>query len=93
MEEGLGPAFARASGYGYRGEAHGSLGAARLIRDRLRHPDVFLSADPKVNESVLMGGGNGHLVTWFVTLASSQFVLAYSPKSRFAADFAAAAAG
>jgi molybdate/tungstate transport system substrate-binding protein len=93
MEDGLGPAFARASGYGYRGEAHGSLGAARLIRDRLRSPDVFISADPKVNESVLMGGGNGDLVTWYVSLASSQLVLAYSPKSRFAADFAAASAG
>lgn len=93
MEDGVGPAFAKATGYRYKGEAHGSLGAARLIHDHLRTPDVFLSADPAVNESVLMGAGNGSLVTWYVTLASSQLVLAYSPKSPRAADFVAAAAG
>lgn len=93
MEDGVGPAFSKATGYEYKGEAHGSLGAARFIRDRLRTPDVFISADPSVNESVLMGRENGDLVTWFVTLASSQLVLAYNPKSRFAAGFEAASAG
>jgi molybdate/tungstate transport system substrate-binding protein len=93
MENGVGPAFSKATGYRYKGEAHGSLGAARLIHDHLRTPDVFLSADPAVNESVLMGAGNGGLVTWYVTLASSQLVLAYNPKSPQAAGFEAAAAG
>lgn len=93
MENGVGPAFTKATGYPFKGEAHGSLGAARLIHDRLRSPDVFVSADPSVNESVLMGSKNGALVTWFVTIASSQLVLAYNPKSPFAARFAAAAAG
>jgi len=93
MEDGVGPAFSKATGYEYKGEAHGSLGAARLIHDRLRSPDVFVSADPSVNESVLMGGKNGDLVTWFVILASSQLVLAYNPKSRFVADFEAASSG
>jgi molybdate/tungstate transport system substrate-binding protein len=93
MENGLGPAFAAAAGTAYHGEAHGSLGAGRLIRDHLRTPDVFISADPTVNETVLMGKENEDLVTWFVTFASSQLVLAYNPRSRFAADFEAAAAG
>lgn len=93
MEDGVGPAFTKATGHAYAGEAHGSLGAARMIRDHLRSPDVFISADPAVNESVLMGSANEDLVTWFVTFASSQMVLAYNPKSRFAADFEAAAAG
>lgn len=93
MENGVGPAFSKATGIAYRGEAHGSLGAARLIHDHLRTPDVFISADPSVNESVLMGSKNGNLVTWFVTFASSQLVLAYHPKSSFAAGFEAAAAG
>jgi molybdate/tungstate transport system substrate-binding protein len=84
MENGLGPAFA-AAGTAYHGEAHGSLGAGRLIRDHLRTPDVFISADPTVNETVLMGKENEDLVTWFVTFASSQLVLAYNPRSRFAA--------
>jgi molybdate/tungstate transport system substrate-binding protein len=93
MENGVGPAFAAATGYEYKGEAHGSLGAARLIHDHLRSPDIFISADPAVNQSVLMGAKNGDLVRWFATLASSQLVLAYNPKSRFAPQFAAAAAG
>jgi molybdate/tungstate transport system substrate-binding protein len=93
MENGVGPAFTRATGYTYKGEAHGSLGAARLIHDHLRSPDVFISADPAVNQSVLMGAKNGDLVRWFATLASSQLVLAYNPKSRFAPQLAAAAAG
>ncbi len=93
MENGLGPAFSKASGTEYQGEAQGSLGAARMIRDGLRRPDVFISADPTVNEKVLMGSNNQNLVTWFLTLASSQLVLAYSPNSKFADKFRAAEAG
>jgi molybdate/tungstate transport system substrate-binding protein len=93
MENGIGAAFAKATGDSYKGEAQGSLGAARMIHDHLRSPDVFISADPTVNESVLMGEKNGQLVSWFATLASSQLVLAYNPKSPFADKFKAAAAG
>lgn len=92
MENGLGAAFSKATGHAYKGEAQGSLGGARMIHDHLRSPDVFISADPTVNETVLMGDKNGNLVSWFVTMASSQLVLAYNPKSRFADKFQAAAA-
>jgi molybdate/tungstate transport system substrate-binding protein len=93
MENGLGPAFAKATGYEYKGEAQGSLGGARMIHDHLRSPDVFISADPAVNQSVLMGSKNGDLVKWYLTLASSQLVLAYNPNSKFAANFRSSAAG
>lgn len=89
MENGIGPAFVKATGYGYQGEAQGSLGAAQMIRDHVRTPDIFISADPSVNQSVLMGPPNGSLVKWFVTLASSQLVLAYNPHSKFANKFEA----
>src|SRR5689334_5678317 len=92
MENGLGAAFSKATGHAYKGEAQGSLGAARMIHDHLRSPDVFISADPTVNETVLMGDKNENLVSWFVTMASSQLVLAYNPKSQFAEKFQAAAA-
>lgn len=92
MENGLGAGFSKATGYAYKGEAQGSLGGARMIHDHLRSPDIFISADPTVNETVLMGDKNGNLVSWFATLASSQLVLAYNPKSRFADKFQAAAA-
>jgi molybdate/tungstate transport system substrate-binding protein len=92
MENGLGPAFEKATGYSYQGEAQGSLGAAQMIRDHLRTPDVFISADPSVNQSVLMGLQNGNAVKWFITLASSQLVLAYNPHGKFAGKFEDAAA-
>jgi len=92
MENGLGAAFSKATGDAYKGEAQGSLGAARLIHDHLRTPDIFISADPTVNVTVLMGDKNENLVSWFVTMASSQLVLAYNPKSPFADKFQAAAA-
>lgn len=92
MENGLGAAFSKAAGYGYKGEAQGSLGGARMIHDHLRTPDVFISADPTVNETVLMGDKNDHLVSWFVTMAASQLVIAYNPKSSFAEKFRDAAA-
>ena len=91
MENGLGPAFIKATGCKYQGEAQGSLGAAQMIRDHIRTPDVFISADPSVNQTVLMGPKNGNLVKWFTTLAASQLVLAYSPQSKFAAKFEDAA--
>ncbi len=92
MENGLGAAFSKATGHAYKGEAQGSLGAARMIHDHLRSPDIFISADPTVNETVLMGDKNARLVSWFATMASSQLVLAYNPKSPFAEKFKAAAA-
>src|SRR5262245_9691492 len=45
MENGLGPAFSKSSGFDCKGEAQGSLGAARLIHDRLRTPAVLICAD------------------------------------------------
>jgi molybdate/tungstate transport system substrate-binding protein len=92
MENGIGPAFTRASGYTYQGEAQGSLGAAQMIRDHLRTPDVFISADPLVNLNILMGPQNGNAIKWFIVVGSSQLVLAYNPKSKFAPKFQAAAA-
>ncbi|MGJ9413914.1 extracellular solute-binding protein [Aeromicrobium sp. CF4.19] len=90
VENGLGPAYSEAESASYEGEAHGSLGAAQMIRDRLRAPDVFISADPEVNEEVLMGPANDDLVSWYVTFASSQLVIGYSPSGPHAEDFAAA---
>ncbi len=92
MENGIGPAFEKTTGHKYQGEAQGSLGAAQLIRDHLRTPDVFISADPLVNTNLLMGPQNGNAVKWFAVVASSQLVLAYNPRSKFAKKFEEAAA-
>jgi molybdate/tungstate transport system substrate-binding protein len=93
MEEGIGPAFQQKTGFLYRGEGQGSMGAANMIRDRLRTPDIFISADPAVNDRILIGPTNHDMVRWYLAFASGELVLGYNPKSKFAPDFAAAAAG
>src|ERR1043165_2920621 len=79
MENGIGPAFEKSTGYKFQGEAQGSLGAAQLIRNHMRTPDVFISADPLVNVNLLMGPQNENLERWFIVVASSQLVIAYNP--------------
>lgn len=93
MENGVGPAFTKATGYSYQGEAQGSLGAAQMIRNHIRTPDVFISADPSVNDSILMGSQNGNLVHWYAIVCSSQLVLGYNPRSRFLKEFENVQAG
>jgi molybdate/tungstate transport system substrate-binding protein len=83
MEIDLGLAFSRATGYKYLGEAKGSLLSANLIKEQLRTPDVFISADPKVN-LLLMGPESGNLVRWYATTFGNELVFGYHPNSRFA---------
>ncbi len=85
MEHGIGPAFGKATGDTFRGFGGGSNGLANQIKGKLRRADVFISASPKVNDS-LMGGANGDWVAWYVTFAQSPLVIGYNPSSRFAED-------
>lgn len=92
FEKKVGPAFNTASGFTYQGEGKGSVAIANLIRDKTRTPDVFVSADPAVN-TTLQGSANGNYVSWWLNFARTEMVIGWSPKSKFAADFAAAKAG
>src|SRR5260370_27943554 len=85
MEMDVGPVFSRSTGYKYQGEGKGSLLSENLIKEKLRTPDVFISADPKVNQR-LMGNENGDLVRWYATIFGNEIVLGYNPNSRFAAQ-------
>lgn len=85
MERSVGPAFDRATGDHFRGYAAGSKLLAHQIKGRLRRADVFISAAPAVNRT-LMGEANGAWVQWYVTFADSPLVLGYNPKSRYAAQ-------
>ena len=85
MEHGIGPAFTKATGEAFRGFGGGSNGLANQIKGQLRRGDVFISANPAVNDS-LMGSGNGDWVSWYIAFAQSPLVLGYNPSSRFAAD-------
>jgi molybdate/tungstate transport system substrate-binding protein len=85
MEHGIGPAFSKATASTFQGFAGGSNGIANQIKGQLRRGDVFISANPKVNDD-LMGDSNGAWVSWYVSFAQSPLVIGYSPSSRFAAD-------
>ena len=85
MEHGVGPALDKATGDKVLGFAGGSNGLANQIKGRLRRGDVFISANPKVNDD-LTGAKNGDWVSWYVTFAKSPLVIGYNPASRFAAD-------
>jgi molybdate/tungstate transport system substrate-binding protein len=85
MEHGLFPAFAAASGDTPQGAAAGSNGLANQIKGKLRQGDVFISANPRVNDT-LAGEANGDWVRWYVTFAQSPLVIGYNPASRFAAE-------
>lgn len=91
MERSIGPAFGM-SGVQFKGEAKGSTAIANLIRDGLRTPDVFISADTAAIES-LRGPAGHDSAKWYATFASTRMQLAYSAKSKHAAAFDAAAKG
>lgn len=92
MENGLGPAFTKASRIAVQGRPGGSVALAHMILDGLQIPDVFVSADPGVNR-LLLRPASGPSAPWFFTLARTTMVIAYSPASRFAPAFREAAAG
>ncbi|MCB8875207.1 extracellular solute-binding protein [Acidisoma silvae] len=85
MEHGIGPAFDKATGGSFRGYAGGSNKLANEIKGKLIPGDVFISASPKVNDS-LIGAANGAWVDWYVGFAQSPLVIGYDPNSKFAAD-------
>jgi len=85
MEHGVGPAFDKATGDQFQGFAGGSVGLANQIKGKLRKGDVFISANPKVNDG-LTGAANGNWVNWYISFANSPLVIGYNPSSKFAAD-------
>ncbi|HUJ64579.1 MAG TPA: extracellular solute-binding protein [Acidimicrobiales bacterium] len=85
MEKEIGPAFNAATGYTFQGFSAGSTALAAQIKGKVRQGDVFISASPSVNET-LMGSSNGDWVSWYVTFADSPLVIGYNPHSKFAED-------
>jgi molybdate/tungstate transport system substrate-binding protein len=87
MEHDLGPAFSKASGFGYQGFGGGSTEVANEIKGGVRRGDVFISAAAAADKA-LEGSANGNWVSWYATFAASPLMLAYNPKSRFGAELA-----
>ncbi|MGK3142208.1 extracellular solute-binding protein [Pantoea sp. C2G6] len=86
MDEGLGPAFARQQGGNYQGQGQGAYGMARLLASKKLTADVFVSITPGPMHILKQAG----LIDRAVPVASTSMVIAYNPKGRYAARFAAA---
>jgi molybdate/tungstate transport system substrate-binding protein len=85
MERSAGPAFEQNSSDRFQGYAGGSNKVANEIKGRLRRGDVFVSANPKIDDQ-LMGEANGDWVRWYIAFAESPLVIGYNPSSRFVND-------
>lgn len=84
MDRGIGPAFEAKTGTEYQGIGQAALGLAHLLVAKSLSADVFVSVSPapiKVVEAA-------KLVDTAVPVASTEIVLAYSPKSKFAGAIA-----
>jgi len=85
MTKTVGPAFHAATGYTLVDTSHGSGTLAADIKNKVAVADVFVSASPAV-DTTLMGASNGDWVSWYAAFATSPEVLGYYPKSKFAKD-------
>lgn len=69
-----------------------SVALAQAIRAGHLRGDIYLSADAQANQ-ILLEPAPSQQIRWFVTFARNAIVLAYSPNSRFLADFEQARQG
>jgi molybdate/tungstate transport system substrate-binding protein len=90
METKIGPAFSHL-GYDYRGEGHGSIQDTNMIIDEQKFPDVFIGVGEK--PITMLIDNKPPLAKWYLGFVSDQLVIAYNPKSHFAAYFEKAKTG
>lgn len=86
MNKGMNPSFTAATGVDVHGIGQGAVALARLIAAGTMKPDVFVPVSTGPAKIVKEAG----LAEKAVPVASTSMVLAYSPASKFAAQFAAA---
>jgi molybdate/tungstate transport system substrate-binding protein len=84
MDGGVRPAIAKALGAELQGRAQGSTGLANLIVAGSIRPDVFISVTPGPMRVVLKAAK----AQSGIPIASTEMVIAYSPKSQYAAALA-----
>ncbi len=84
MNRGIRPAIAKRLDAELRGRAQGSTGLANLIVAGSIRPDIFIAVTPGPMRTVLKAGKAERAIP----IARTEMVLAYSPRSRFAAQFA-----
>ncbi|HEY1831716.1 MAG TPA: extracellular solute-binding protein [Acidimicrobiales bacterium] len=82
LQQQIGPAFTKATGYTLNDTSMGSDALASGIKGGTLQGDVFISASPAVN-STLEGSANGDWVSWYSQFATSPLVLGYNPSSTY----------
>lgn len=85
MGDQVGPAFDRQTGDSFVGFPGGSKQLAAEIKGKLERADVFVSASPSVDLS-LMGKANGNWVRSYRDFGRTYLEIGYNPKSRFASQ-------
>lgn len=85
MQHHVGPAFQKATGHTFTGFTAGDKDVASQIKAGVHAGDIFMSASPTVN-GTLIGAANGNLISWYATYATSPLVIGYKPDSKFVAD-------
>ena len=89
MDKGLGPAFDSIHGTTFQGIGQGAYGLARQLAAKQQRADVFVSITAGPIRILQQAG----LLGQALPVASTQMVIAYSPRSRFAAELAIASRG
>ncbi len=84
LQQQVGPALQEATGYTLNDTSMGSDAIANGIKGGTLQGDVFISASPTVNKT-LMGSADGNWVSWYAAFGSSPLVLGYNSSSKFAA--------
>jgi molybdate/tungstate transport system substrate-binding protein len=85
MDKFIGPAFAEREHVEYQGQGQGAYGMARLLASKKIVADVFVSVNPGPMDILKQAG----LVDEAVPVASTRMVIAYNPKSPYAAQLKA----
>jgi molybdate/tungstate transport system substrate-binding protein len=89
MDRGISPAFTASTGTQVQGIGEAAMGLAHLLSAKAMNADVFISVSAAPIKVVESAG----LADSAIPIASTSFVLAYSPKSHFAPAFASAKDG
>lgn len=87
-EKSVGPAFTKATGYGYQGRGAGALALSQEISAGEISPNVFESIGGKPIEAL-----EPKFTSWYVQFAASPIVVAYNPESPYAGQLRAIASG
>ncbi|NNN20877.1 MAG: solute-binding protein [Acidimicrobiales bacterium] len=85
MESEISTKFNSATGFTFSGFPGGSTALANQMTGGIHIADIFISAAPSVDTTLMTAKGAGK-ISWYVTFAQAPLVLAYNPSSKFASQ-------